>query len=111
MVQPAHLGDLIGLRFDTLAQAFDFDQQHRGAIRRKAGVNKILYGAQHPAVEHLARRRGDPARGHLGHRLSGVINRVVHREQRLHRFGQASELDGDFGHNCERAFRADQQAG
>ena len=38
-MQAADFGDFRGLRFDGFGEALDFDQQHRGAILGKSGVD------------------------------------------------------------------------
>src|SRR5208282_6395649 len=42
MVRMADVFNSCGLGFDGLAQAFDFDEQNRGAVARETGVDGVL---------------------------------------------------------------------
>ena len=74
-------------------------------------MHVIFDRANRPAIEHFARRGRDPARGDLGDRFGGVVDRIVNREQRFHRFRHARQLHRNFRDQCERAFRADEKPG
>src|SRR4029077_14354891 len=85
------------LPFDGLMQAFDLEEQYRGGVGGKSGVNVFFNGAQRPAVHHFTGRGGNAASGDLSNRFGGVIDGVKDSEQSLDGFGFARELDGNLG--------------
>ena len=89
--------------------AFDFDEQDRGAVERETGVDVVFDDAQRPAIEHLAGRGSDAARGDVGDGFRGVVDGVENGEKRLDGFRLAREFDGDFGDQSESAFGADEK--
>ena len=107
----AGLAHLLHLLLDRLAEPFQFDQQHGRGIHRVAGVGGLFHHAQHHAVEHLDRDRGDGAGGDLGHGAAGVLVRFVDGQSGLDHLGLAHQPDGDRGDQHHGAFGAGQQAG
>ena len=111
MVRAADFRDFLGVRLGSFAQAVDFDQQHRSAVERKAGVNVGFDGAERPAIEHFAGGWRDAASRDFDDRFGGVVDAIENREQSFHGFRQARKLHGNFRDESERAFRADEKAG
>jgi hypothetical protein len=110
-VSTADFVDGGGLGGHGFQHAFDFEKEDGPGIHREASMDVVLDDAECPAVEHFASGGSDAARGDVGDGFGGVVYRFEYGEQRFDRFGFASQLDGDFGDESERAFGADEEAG
>ena len=51
-------------------------------------MNVIFYGAQRPAIDHLAGRWSDSARCNVRDCFGGVIDRIENRKQSFHVSGK-----------------------
>ena len=111
MAEHGHLANLLDLLFHRFAQAFQFDEQHRGRIHRIAGVGGLFHHAQHDAVQHLDGHRRDGARRDFGHRVGGRIRGIENCQQRLDQLRLAHQPHHDFRDQRHGAFRAGEQPG
>ena len=100
-----------GLGGHNFGEAFQFNQQDGAAVPRKTCVNEIFHGAQRPAVEHFAGRGSDRARGDVRDGFRSVVHGIENGQQGFDALRFAQQLHGNFGNQCERAFRTNHQAG
>ncbi len=104
----ANFGYRGGLSGDCFREAFDLNEENSGAVHGETGVDVVFDGAQRPAVEHFARSRSDTASGDVDDGVGGVVDGIEDGEKSFDGFGLARKFYGDFGDQCERAFRADE---
>src|SRR5437588_8116463 len=108
--EQAGFANLLDLRFHGLANAFEFDEQHGGGIHGIARVRGFFHHAEHDAIQHLDRDRGDGAGGDFGHGAARVFAGFVNSQDSFHQFGFAHQPDGHLGDQGHGAFGAGEQA-
>ena len=92
MMRVADFGDHGGLSGDGFGEAFDFNEENRGAVPGEARVDIVFDGAERPAVEHFTRGRCDGASGDVDDGVGGIVDGIEDGEKRFHRFGLARKL-------------------
>jgi hypothetical protein len=99
--------DLRELLVNFRDRSVEFDDED-GFGRRKVRMNGRFDGDQRNAVHDLYGSGNDPRGDDLRHRGSRSADRVVRREQRLHRLGPAQDLHRDLRDNGERSLGANE---
>ena len=85
----------------------EFDDQQGLNIERIARMDKGLCRMDGGAVHHLHPRRNDPRRDHIGHALTGALNRLKAKQEgaRCLRLGQ--DAHRHLGDHAQQPLRAD----
>ena len=96
VMKAANIGDIFCMLIDSLAQAVHFEQQDGGAVDGKSCVHVSLDCANRPAIEHLASRGSDSARGDIDDGFCGIVHGIENCEQGFHCFRIARKLHGNF---------------
>ena len=107
----ARLDDALGLHVHPDREAVELDQQRRVGVARITTVERVLDRLDGQVVDHLHRRRHEPARDDRRHRRRGLVDRVEHREHRLDGLRFLEDTDDDARGDPERALGADEDPG
>ena len=107
----ARLDDVLGLNVHPDGEPVQLDEQRRVGVARVAAVEGVLDRLDRQVVDHLHRRRHQPARDDRRHGGRRLVDRVEYREHGLDGLRLLEDADDDPRGDPERALGADEDAG